>query len=58
MKCSLCGFEFTESEGKSACHSCPLAKGKGSCKLFKCPNCGYEIPAEPKWIKFLKEILR
>ncbi|HIE28172.1 TPA: hypothetical protein EYP66_12875 [Candidatus Poribacteria bacterium] len=58
MRCNFCGFEFTESESKSACYSCPLSKGKGHCKLLKCPNCGYETPAEPKWVKFLKERIK
>ncbi|NOX97382.1 MAG: hypothetical protein GXO98_04865 [Nitrospirae bacterium] len=52
MKCSLCGYEFEEKETSSACVGCPLTKG---CQLIKCPNCGYEVPAEPRWLKrFIK----
>lgn len=51
MKCTLCGFEFNEKDAKSSCSGCYLAK---RCELLKCPNCGFEIAAEPKWIKNLK----
>lgn len=51
MKCSLCGYQFREKEGATACHGCPLA---GTCHMIKCPNCGYEIPMEPKLIKTIK----
>ena len=42
MKCSMCGLEFSEKEGKNACASCVM---KG-CGMIKCPNCRYEIPLE------------
>ena len=51
MKCPLCGFEFTEEEGKGACGGCPLAHG---CSMRRCPSCGYEVPAEPAWLKRLQ----
>ncbi len=51
MKCSLCGFEFNERQSEGRCKSCPMMRG---CKLIKCPNCGFETPPEPKWIKYLK----
>jgi rubredoxin len=41
MKCSLCGYRYTEEEGKPSCHGCPL---KGGCDMLRCPVCGYEIP--------------
>jgi len=48
MKCSLCGYEFEEKEALSACGGCPLNR---NCQLIKCPHCGYEEPAEPRWLK-------
>ena len=51
MKCPLCGLEFKEEDGQTACKGCPMAR---SCELIKCPNCGYEIPKESGIIKKLK----
>lgn len=48
MKCTLCGFEFNEEDVRSSCGGCYLAK---RCELLKCPNCGFEMTTEPKWIK-------
>lgn len=50
MKCAMCGKEFTEEQSTSCCKGCSLTKG---CKLIKCPNCGYEWPKEPDWLKKL-----
>ncbi len=47
MKCALCGFEFSESEAKRPCASCPLG---AKCDLVCCPNCGYQAPREPRWL--------
>ncbi len=55
MKCSLCGFEFNEKDAKSSCSGCYLARG---CELIRCPNCGFEMTPEPKWIKNLRETRR
>ena len=52
MKCSLCGYEFNEKEAEGACKNCPMMK---DCKLIKCPNCGFETPPEPKWLKYFKK---
>ncbi len=52
MKCPLCGMEFNPEHAQKACAGCPLAKG---CNLVKCPNCGYEVPKEPEFIKKLKK---
>jgi hypothetical protein len=52
MKCSFCGHDYNEDQSVCACKGCPVAKG---CGLMKCPNCGYETPAEPKWLKSLTE---
>ncbi len=51
MKCSLCGLQFTEKDGKAICDKCHLFKG---CELIKCPNCGFEMAPDPEWIKRLK----
>ena len=51
MKCPLCGFKFQEEDGRVACRGCPLA---GGCHMLKCPNCGYDVPIEPRLIKALK----
>jgi Fe2+ transport system protein FeoA len=48
MKCALCGFEFTEAEAKRPCARCPLG---AHCDLVCCPNCGYQAPQEPKWLR-------
>jgi len=52
MKCSLCGLEFDEEKAQGACNGCMFSK---SCELVRCPNCGYEMPIEPKFIKKLRE---
>lgn len=52
MKCSLCGFEFSEKNAQKACSGCIITK---SCNLVKCPNCGYESPVESKLIKKIRE---
>jgi len=54
VKCSLCGREFNEKEAERGCKSCPIMKG---CKLVKCPNCGFETPLEPKWLKYFNPAL-
>ena len=48
MKCALCGYVFDEKNTKASCKGCIVA---GGCNLIKCPNCGYETPKEPKWLK-------
>ena len=52
MKCTLCGCEFNEESADRACKGCSAMKG---CKLIRCPNCGFETPAEPKWLKKFKK---
>lgn len=52
MKCTLCGFVFDETEAKSGCKGCALAKG---CARLKCPNCGFEAIPEPKWLQKLRK---
>lgn len=48
MKCTLCGFEFSEADAKRPCARCPLGV---NCDLVCCPNCGYQTPAEPRWLR-------
>jgi hypothetical protein len=52
MKCALCGYRFDEKDAQAGCNGCGLLK---KCDLIRCPNCGYEMVPEPKWIKKLKE---
>jgi len=52
MKCSFCGHEFSSGEAETACRSCPLVKG---CHLIRCPQCGFEMPPEPKLIAWLRK---
>ncbi len=49
MRCPLCGIEVTE--GAPACKGCAASKG---CSLLRCPNCGYEIPKEPGFMKIFR----
>lgn len=51
MKCSLCGLQFREETARSACRGCGLVR---KCELVKCPNCGFEMPCEPEWLKRIK----
>lgn len=51
MKCSFCGFAIDEQNTQRGCNGCPL---KGNCHNLKCPNCGFEMPEEPSWLKKLK----
>lgn len=52
MKCALCGLEFEEKEAQKACRGCALA---ANCRLVRCPNCGYESPLEPEFLKRIKK---
>ena len=51
MKCSLCSYQFQEEGVKAACEGCPLA---GTCRMVRCPNCGYDMPIEPKLVRAFK----
>lgn len=48
MKCALCGLEFSEAEARRPCKSCPLGQ---ACDLICCPNCGYQMLGEPRWLR-------
>jgi rubredoxin len=52
MKCSLCGLKFEEEDAKRSCQGCLMSKG---CGLVRCPNCGFEMAPDPKWLKKLKK---
>lgn len=45
--CPLCGLRFYEAEAKRPCRGCPL---DSNCRLICCPNCGYQMPEEPRWL--------
>ena len=51
MKCTLCGYEFDKNESVSSCAGCLMSKG---CGMMRCPNCGYEVPTEPKSLSILR----
>jgi len=53
VKCSLCGFEFSEGEARRGCSGCASL---GGCGLIRCPNCGYEWPPEPAWLTKLMRV--
>ena len=48
MICGFCGHDFDEKEADSSCEGCVM---NFNCKMVKCPNCGYEMPRQPAWIK-------
>lgn len=51
MKCSFCDKVFDEDAAEKDCQSCSLF---GGCKKIKCPHCGYEMPATPRLVKWLR----
>ncbi len=52
MRCSLCGYQFEEDESVVVCAGCPLSK---NCNMVRCPNCGFEVPAESELVRILKD---
>lgn len=48
MKCTLCGFKFSENDAIKCCKGCIMSK---NCELIKCPNCYFELPRESVLIK-------
>ena len=54
MKCTFCGHEFNEEEGRLACSECHLVKG---CELIRCPNCNFELAPDPQWIQNIRKKL-
>ncbi len=53
--CGYCGKEYEEDRTQKACKACPLGT---DCGLILCPHCGYENPAEPGWMRFIKGIFK
>lgn len=51
----MCGHEFDEKAGKSACANCPMSTG--GCDLAKCPRCGFENARTPDWMKKISDKL-
>ncbi|MBI4831640.1 MAG: hypothetical protein HY801_08825 [Candidatus Lindowbacteria bacterium] len=52
MTCTLCGAVFEPDE--NTCGGCVLHK---DCKVVCCPNCGFGIPKESKFVSWLREHL-
>lgn len=52
MRCPFCGWEFEERDSEELCKNCAVF---GGCKKVKCPHCGYESPAEPKSVRWIRE---
>jgi transposase len=51
-KCSLCGFE--SEQGQVAGAQCPFNR---TCKLIRCPNCGYSmLRGESSIIRLFKRL--
>lgn len=51
MKCALCGYYF-EADEMMECKGCPFTKG---CNMIRCPNCGFEEPADAHLVNVLKQ---
>ncbi|MDP7263258.1 MAG: hypothetical protein QGI38_01910 [Candidatus Woesearchaeota archaeon] len=54
MKCSFCGYKFSEKDAKKACQGCVMK----NCNMIKCPNCNYENPIDTKLIKNIKRWMK
>ncbi|MCE5280047.1 MAG: hypothetical protein ABFD92_11850 [Planctomycetaceae bacterium] len=53
MICSFCGKEFDEAAARKSCGGCSLM---GGCRKLKCPHCDYEMPEEPRLVKWLRKL--
>jgi hypothetical protein len=49
--CGMCRSEFEEDRAQPTCQGCPLSR---ACRFVRCPECGYENPATPSWLKSLR----
>ena len=58
MRCNICGYVFDENKKPETCKGC---RGS-SCKMVKCPNCGFETLPESKiefkLLKFLNRKIK
>ena len=52
MNCPFCGKEIDEATAREKCQHCTLF---GGCRNLRCPNCGYEVPEEPGFVKWLRK---
>jgi predicted amidophosphoribosyltransferase len=50
LVCGFCAREFRQDWGQPVCRACPLA---GTCRMVRCPHCGYENPTPPAWLNRL-----
>jgi ribosomal protein L37E len=50
MTCTLCGAMFSPDE--NTCGGCVLHK---ECKVICCPNCGFGMPKESRFVSWLRE---
>lgn len=48
VTCGFCGRPFRGDQAQPVCGMCPLA---GGCGHLRCPHCGYENPATPRWLR-------
>jgi DtxR family Mn-dependent transcriptional regulator len=53
MKCGFCGSVFDPDEAETLCARCPILR---DCHLIRCPRCGYEMPPEPRLLRWLHNI--
>ena len=53
--CPFCGTTFDEDAASKTCSTCSAF---GGCRKIKCPHCGYEMPREPAFLRWLRNKLR
>ena len=51
--CPMCAFAFEKGDTLCA-HGCPLG---ATCRLLRCPACGYEFPEEPAAVSWISRLL-
>lgn len=51
--CPMCAFAFEKGDTLCA-HGCPLG---ATCRLLRCPACGYEFPEAPAAVSWLSRML-
>lgn len=52
MVCPLCGYQYLQKDGVSACGSCPLSTG---CEQACCPHCGYRVFTSSRIVTALRK---
>lgn len=55
MECPYCHRMFKESSADPACKGCLSRRG---CQRVRCPDCGYEMPREPRSAARIRELYR